>query len=87
MLEPMRRLKRYGPKRLKAALRAKGQLGDGTINYRQSVNDDSYRYKGGERVPKRQKSWHDEIQKKRGQEESISRSESALSDITERARN
>jgi hypothetical protein len=84
----MRRLKSYGQKKLKPALRASGQLEDRTLRYRQSLDGaGSYRYDYGERAPKRQKSLRDEAQTNCEVEETVSRTESVLDDITERARN
>jgi hypothetical protein len=64
-------------------------LEDRTLGYRQSLDDGvgSYRYDYGERAPKRQKSLRDEAQTNCEMEESVSRTESALDDITEGARN
>jgi hypothetical protein len=86
---PIRPVKTYDQKRLKAALRAGGQLEDGTLNYKQTLDGGvrSYGYGFRDRAPGMQKSLRVETPINHEVEESISRGESALDDITERARN
>lgn len=86
---PMQRLKTYGQKRLKPALRPGGQLENRTLKYRQTQGDSAriYEYGCGEQPAKRQKSLRDEAQTNPEVEESVFGTESALDDITERTRN